>query len=656
MNLTEKIASKSSSNKKLNIMRTLPLLFILLITSPYLLAKSPRVSLEAYGKLPNTSMVVISPSAKRMAYRDTSGDRDIMMVINLEKSTVLASLDISDVKYNSAYFIDDETLIFVVSNNTRIGGYRGRHDVSTAYAYNLKSKEMQPLLIPGYGIYKGQTQLGRILGLSADKKYAFMPAYKDLGSYSLYKVNLEKKRKPKLYLRGSYDTIDFFLGADGEILARERYNDESDLHRVEARIDDDWVEIFREKTPYRTKSFNGVTPDRKSLVMIDQDESHGRKAYYTMALSDGKISGPVFSHENKDVENLLTDIQRVVHGVQYSGFSPSYEFFDEKLNARMRGINKAMPNNNFIITDYTPDWKSMVFYMDGAQSSGDYILYQAGKLELLSSARPNIPPGSVHPTKEYSFLARDGLKIPTLITTPIGLTANNLPAIMLPHGGPESYDSLSFNWLSQYFANQGYVVIQPQFRGSEGFGLAHLLKGRGQWGRKMQDDLTDAVHDLVAKGTIDKDRVCIVGASYGGYAALAGATFTPELYKCVVSISGVSDVEEMLDTEESLYGSDHWVVSYWQDVIAKGDVDADHLQQISPINHINKIIAPILLIHGELDKIVSADQSEDMFDELEDANKDVTYIELEDGDHYLSKEKNRIKALTEIDKFIKKHI
>jgi dipeptidyl aminopeptidase/acylaminoacyl peptidase len=210
--------------------------------------------------------------------------------------------------------------------------------------------------------------------------------------------------------------------------------------------------------------------------------------------------------------------------------------------------------------------------------------------------------------------------------------------------------------LSQYFANQGYVVIQPQFRGSEGFGLAHLLKGRGQWGRKMQDDLTDAVHDLVAKGTIDKDRVCTVGASYGGYAALAGATFTPELYKCVVAISGVSDVEEMLDTEESLYGSDHWVVSYWQDVIAKGDVDADHLQQISPINHINKIIAPILLIHGELDKIVSADQSEDMFDELEDANKDVTYIELEDGDHYLSKEKNRIKALTEIDKFIKKHI
>ena len=515
---------------------------------------------------------------------------------------------------------------------------------------------MHPLLVPGYGVYKGQTQMGRILGLSADKKYAFMPAYKSLNSYSLYRVDLQKKRKPKLYRRCSHDTIDFFLGADGEVLGRERYNNESDLHRVDARINDEWVEIFREKTPYRTKAFSGVTPDLKSLVMIDQDDSHGRWAYYTMALSDGKISGPIFSHENKDIESVLTDINRVIYGVKYSGFRPTYEFFDEKLNARMRGINKAIPNNNFVITDYTPDWKSMVFYMDGAQSSGDYILYQAGALELLSSARPDIPPEAVHPTKEYSFAARDGLNIPVLITTPIGINAKNLPAIMLPHGGPESYDSLGFHWLRQYFSNQGYAVIQPQFRGSKGFGPNHMHKGRGEWGRKMQDDLTDAVHDLVTKGTIDKNRICIVGGSYGGYAALAGAAFTPDLYKCVVSINGVSDVGKVIDSRESTYGSDHWVVSYWQDVISKGDIDTDHLENISPINHVNKITAPILLIHGELDKVVSADQSEDMFDELEDADKEVIYIELEGGDHQLSNEKNRIKALKEIDKFIKKHI
>ncbi|NQY37686.1 MAG: prolyl oligopeptidase family serine peptidase [Alteromonadaceae bacterium] len=243
-----------------------------------------------------------------------------------------------------------------------------------------------------------------------------------------------------------------------------------------------------------------------------------------------------------------------------------------------------------------------------------------------------------------------------LITTPIGQVADKLPAIMLPHGGPESYDRLGFDWMAQYFASQGYVVIQPQFRGSKGFGLKHLIKGRGEWGRKMQDDLTDAVNDLVSKGIIDKSRVCIVGASYGGYAALAGAVFTPDLYKCVVSINGVSDIKRMLDTEAIDHGSDHWVVAYWQTVISKGDVKKNHLQQISPINYVTKVKAPVLLIHGEWDEIVPFEQSENMFDELEDADKNVTFIELEKGDHYLSNAKNRMKALKAIDKFIKQFI
>lgn len=637
-------------------MRPLIFLFTLLLMPLYLFAQPPQVPVEAYGKLPSKSMLVLSPSAERMAYRDTSNNKDLMIVIDLEKRSILAAIDVSTVKPDSVYFIDDNTLVFVVSSNKHIRGYKGRHDISVAYAYNLTSKKMHQLLTPGLGIYKGQTQLGNIIGISPDNKFAYMPAYKNLGSYNLYKVNLDKKRNPRIYRRGTSDTIDFFLGKNGEVLARERYNNTNDLHSIEALIDDEWKVIFKEKTSYRTKSFDGLTPDRKSLVMISQDGKHGRWSYYTMSLVDGNISGPIFSHEEKDIEHVLTDIQRVVHGVQYSGFTATYEFFDEKLNARMRGLKKALPHNTFRINDYTPDWKSMVFYMEGEQSSGDYVLYQKGALSMLATARPDIPPQSVHPISEYSFKSRDGLTIPTLITTPIGLTAKNLPAIMLPHGGPESYDKLGFDWLTQYFASQGYLVIQPQFRGSKGFGSEHLLKGRGEWGRKMQDDLTDAVKDLAEKGMIDINRVCIVGASYGGYAALAGATFTPDLYKCVVSINGVSNVEEMLRTEKRDYGSDHWVVSYWQDVISKGDVKEDHLEQISPINYVNNVNVPILLIHGVQDQTVPLRQSEDMYDELEDANKNVTFIELEKGDHQLSQAKNRLKALKAIDKFIKQFI
>ncbi|MDN4502386.1 YqiA/YcfP family alpha/beta fold hydrolase [Alteromonadaceae bacterium BrNp21-10] len=619
-------------------------------------ANVPPVSVEAYGKLPEKSMLVISPSGERLAYRDTSNGKDIVVVIDLLQGKMLAAADVSSVRPNNIYFIDDTTLIFVASNNMRILGFRGRHDISVAYSYDVETKNIYQLLTAGYGIYTGQSQLGSVLGVSDDHKYAYMTAWENQAKFNLYRVRLDKKSKPRILQKGTSDTIDFFLDDNDEVVARERFNNEDNLHRVESRIDDEWVEIFREETEIQTRSFNGMTPDKKHLVMLSQHESHGRWAYYTMALADGAIKGPLFSHENKDVETVLTDINRVVYGVKYSGFTPSYEFFDEKLNARMSGIQKALPNNAFTIQDYTPDWNNIVFYMDGEFSSGDYVLYEKGNLSQLTASRPDIPPEAVHSVVEYSYKARDGLVIPTLLTIPNGIEAKNLPAIMMPHGGPESYDKNSFDYLAQYFASQGYMVIQPQFRGSRGFGSKHLHAGRGQWGRKMQDDLTDAVLGLADNGKIDKDRVCIVGASYGGYAALAGAVFTPDLYKCVVSINGVADIEEMMDTEKRDYGSDHWVVAYWQDVISKGDVDEDHLAQISPINHVAKVKAAVLLIHGQYDEVVPIKQSRNMYDELDDADKDVTFLQLDKGDHHLSGAANRMQAMRAIDQFLKKHM
>ncbi|WP_440875133.1 alpha/beta fold hydrolase [Thalassotalea sp. PLHSN55] len=633
------------------------ILIVILLTIPnFIFAQNAEIPLEAYGNLPKKSMLVISPNAERLAYRDTTGGRDIMMVVDIKTNTLISGVNLEGVNPDNAYFIDNDRLILVASKNRRMYGYRGRHDISAAFAYNVTSGKIHQLLSAGYHIHEGQTKLGSIMGISPDKKYAYMPAYGEDGRYNLYRVSLERRKKPRVHRKGTRDTIDFFIDQEGEVVARERYNNETDTHLVQSVIDGEWVDIFKHKSPYITRGFSGLTPDGKSLVMLNQDANHRRWAYYTMSLTDGAVSEAIFSRKDKDVEHVISDIQRVVHGVQYSGFTPTYEFFDKKLNARMRGINKVMPNNTFTIRDYTPDWSSMLFFMDGEASSGDYLLYNNSRLGFLTQARPEVPPEAVNTVKSISFNARDNWPIPTLVTMPKGKGDKNLPAIMMPHGGPESYDKLGFDWMAQYFANQGYVVIQPQFRGSTGFGSAHLLRGRGEWGRKMQDDLTDAVTYLAKQGTIDKNRVCIVGSSYGGYAALAGAAFTPELYKCVVSINGVSDVERMLDTEERNYGRNHWVVSYWQDVIADGDVDEDHLEQISPANHAKKVQAPVLLIHGEHDLVVPIRQSKIMRDELEDADKQVTFVELDNGNHHLSKRENRLKALKAIDKFIKEYI
>ncbi len=617
---------------------------------------SSQLTYADYAELPEKSMVVVSPSGNKMAYRLVTDGRQMLVVLDIVNGEIIRAISIEEVNPDNIYFIDDNRLILVVSKNSRLFGFRGRHDVSVAYTFNIDTDKIYQLMTAGYGIYNGQSSLGGIVGVSADHKYAFMPAWQSKSRYSLLKVNLTKRRKPKVYSKGTSDTVDYFVGEKGNLLARERYDNETNIHKLEAWQEKEWVVIFEEETEIQRVSFVGVTPDRHKLVMLRKDDSHGRWAYYTISLKNGVISEPIFSHKNKDVENVLTDINRVVYGVRYSGFKPTYEFFDEKLNARIRGINKVLEGSSIAIQDYSPDWSNIILYIDGAGSSGQYIRYQEGQLSLLAHARPRIKSEQVSEVQETTYKARDGLSIPTLLTLPNDKALVNLPAIVMPHGGPESYDTIGFDWLAQYFANQGYLVIQPQFRGSKGFGTDHLLKGRGEWGRKMQDDLTDAVNMLVKEGKVDSERVCIVGASYGGYAALAGAAFTPDVYQCVVSINGVADIPSMLEDDRRRYGRDHWVVSYWDKVISNGKVDEEYLEKISPINAVHNIKAPVLLIHGERDLVVPFNQSEDMFDEMKDADKQVIFIELEDGNHHLSNSKNRVKALEAIDNFVKKHI
>ncbi|MGK0370289.1 MAG: hypothetical protein ACJAW1_000528, partial [Glaciecola sp.] len=176
-------------------------------------ATTTKVPLEAYGGIPNKSMFTISPDGTRVAYREVINTSDIMTIMDIVNGGVVGRIDISSVRPDNAYFVDNDTLILVVMDgNRRFVGYRGQHDVSAAYAFNIKDNDLHQMLEPGYGIFSGQGNVGRIVGVSKDKKYAYMPAYKNLGAFNLYRVTLGKKRKPRVASRGKKDTIDFFIG------------------------------------------------------------------------------------------------------------------------------------------------------------------------------------------------------------------------------------------------------------------------------------------------------------------------------------------------------------------------------------------------------------------------------------------------------------
>jgi dipeptidyl aminopeptidase/acylaminoacyl peptidase len=638
-----------------------PLFFLLVLASSIAIA-SPTPN--DYGALPTIQMVSISPSGESIAYRKVTESQNTIIATSISQKKNLLTIDIGKLQPQNIYFLNENQIMLIVSEYQRVAGVLGKFDLSTAFVLNIDDKKIRQLLIPGDKILAGQTGLGKVAGITSDGKYALMPAWSDVDNkfpdsyYSLYKVNLTRNNVT-VAKEGRQTTTAYFVDQQGDALVMEDYNNRTNEHKILSKQNGKWIEIFTESTPIRNKDFVGLTADFKSLVFLDRDEKTDHTSYNLMALADGAITTSIFAKEGADIAGIIRDSQHVVYGVRYSGFIPSYKFFDPVLDQRIKDILAQFPEQAVSLSDWSPDWKHITVNVEGSSYVSDYFLFSGDqKPVFLTTGRPQINAENINPLGKITYTARDGLKIPTLITIPREKSSElkNLPAVIYPHGGPEAHDTIGFDYFAQALASEGYVVIQPQFRGSSGFGFKHRDAGYGEWGKKMQDDITDAVKFFSAKGIIDPKRVCIVGASYGGYAALAGGAFTPDIYKCVVSINGISDMTSFLSYEKNRNGKDSEAFSYWKLQLANGDVSAESLEQISPLKLAKQFTAPALLINSENDKTVEPEQSVKMLKALQKNNKPVQLITLEGDDHYLEKGPTRTQAVTETVKFVKAHL
>ena len=380
------------------------------------------------------------------------------------------------------------------------------------------------------------------------------------------------------------------------------------------------------------------------------DDKGGFDALYKLDLKTMTVGERVFGAAGHDIDGIVADRGGTkLLGVAVTEDAPRMHWLDPDLAGMQASLDEAVPGRRASIVSTDKARDRFLVHIGAADRPGTYYYVTAlgGALQRLAHVNSKIGAGRLHPVKTIRYKARDGLEIPAVLTLPAGVEAKALPVVVMPHGGPFARDSEIWDWWSQFLADRGYAVVQPNYRGSSGYGTAFAEKGQGQWGLAMQDDLNDALAHLAREGIADAKRAAMVGASYGGYAAMRAAQRDGALYRCAASFAGVSDLQALLRYDGRFLNTGRGI-----DWLRK---QAPDLRAVSPINFPAQFSIPILLVHGKKDQRVPVKQSREMAEKLSRAGKQVKYVEQPLGDHHVSREADRLQFLTELEAFLKAH-
>jgi dipeptidyl aminopeptidase/acylaminoacyl peptidase len=391
----------------------------------------------------------------------------------------------------------------------------------------------------------------------------------------------------------------------------------------------------------------GFGEDPNQLLVLKPHE--GRLSLWSEDLSQDRQENLVFSHPEVDASGVLRTgrFKRVV-AVGYSTDRNHYHFFDTKLQRIVAMLTPHFVDQEVRIVDENGDARFYIVHVSSDRKPGVYYRFDAEKKELskVTAQYPALEGLELAPMTPIRYAARDGVEIPAYLTIPPS-RVGNAPAIVLPHGGPQSRDYWGYDWLSQFLAARGFVVLQSNYRGSGGYGEDWAGDGGFRNWRLAIDDITDGARYLVQKGIADPARICVLGWSYGGYAALLSAAEHPDLYRCVVSIAGVTDLPMLIDDARGFVAARITREFVGQDrkVLVAG----------SPARRADEIRAPVLLFHGDEDVNVSIEHSEKMERALKKADKSVEFIEYEEVEHSLRRNQPRIDMLRRIGAFLDRH-
>lgn len=638
-------------------------------------AAPPAVpTIEDFTAPTSTMLVALSPGGRHVASVRLQGDDAFLTVRDIRSpdATPVASRLGKVLVYGLRWVSDDRLVYSAGSTELGVSYRRGQlhfTGVPQLFSTTRDLKDHVALFRDDRKITReniiGTAQISRIPG-DADH---FLVPVRISGDLDLIRVNA-RDGTWTLVAEGLDLTAAWFVDRTGQpairfdsnrrgteirVMTPERRENGSIRWRLATR-----VRFNVEKD--RAEEFLPVAPgaDPKHYYVLARPNGADRIGVHLYNVETQTFTQEVFGHPKVDVDGALVDPATGEYlGASYWEDMLGVTFADRRMQAHFNGLHEFFGRErNIFFVQSSDDRQVWIIGTSGPRDPGSFHVYDMAnaRSELIGYSNLRLKPEQLGRSQPVSWKARDGMEIPGYLTLPPGLAEGaRLPLIVLAHGGPEARDQMDYDVTVQFLATRGYAVLQPNFRGSSGFGKAFAEAGRRQFGKAMQTDIADGVRMLIDKGLVDADRICIMGASYGGFATLMNLIQFPELYRCGASAAGVMDFVKQLRWERETEGSDSESYKYWVAQVGDPNRDRQELEAISPINNIAAIKAPVLLLHGTQDYIVPFEQSELMHAALKKAGKQSLIVQFQGAGHDFS-DGNLDAYLQQLEKFFAQHL
>lgn len=600
----------------------------------------PQISVEDFMRNPGSFSYQLSPDGNYISYAASWENRSNVFVQKMDGSSEPVRVTSSKDRDISGFFWKGDHILYLKDK----GGDENFHLYSAAFNGN-EEKELTPF---------DKVRVGVVSALSGVKNEILVSMNKeDAKAFDVYKLNI-KTGETKLVAKNPGDIQEWIADHDGKI----RLAVSSDgiegvvLYRA---TEEDKFKPFITTSGGDNVSPLGFSKDNKTIyavsnkgrdksALVKYDLQGNEQLIYSQP--DVDLAGAVYDHK----QDKLLMTAYITDKVHVKFFDESFEALHKKLQHKLQATESEIG-----INDYNEDKTKLIVSLSNDKVQGKYYYYDSttDQLTLLANLSDWLNPEQMADMHPISYKSRDGMTIHGYLTLPKNKTPENLPLIVNPHGGPWTRDMWGFNTEAQLLANRGYAVLQVNFRSSTGYGKAFIDAGNKQWGRNIQNDITDGVQWAIKQGIADPKRVGIYGASFGGYATLAGITFTPDMYAAAVDYVGVSNIFTLLDTLPPYWEANR---NMFYERIGHPGKDKDMLKAVSPVFHADKIVTPLFVAQGANDPRVNKAESDQIVEALKKRGVDVEYMVKDNEGHGFNNEENRIEFYNAMVKFLDTHL